>query len=130
MLTRRQLDAWVADLRSYPEKQLKGILLNTDLTKACCLGQLCLTTNQQLKSSLEGMTLITADVMTQSGILTGPIARQFGDSHGIFSHLNMPSMRLPLGHPVMSATQANDHGCTWAEIADHFEQHYPCCEDF
>ena len=124
MFTRKELTEWTSALRANPEQQMRNQLANLDYTEFCCLGKLC---------EIRGLAKRGGGIYAYRGIeasvgLPSPLASEFtGDSLNEsvrFRRLGMPCLK---GSP--SAAIANDNGCTWIEIADHFDKYYPCSDE-
>ena len=127
MFTRKELTEWTSALRANPEQQLTGQLANSDYTKFCCLGKMCEIRGVKRKRGpdfngyRDGSTVIGT-------VLPVDLAREFtGESDncvGNFYKLGMPMLK-----EYLTAAHANDKGCTWIEIADHFDKYYPCSDE-
>lgn len=136
MFTRQRLTAWTKALRENPEQQTIGMLCNLELTKFCCLGKLC---------EVEGLTFTPVEGTGMAKLPCGNMAllpisivEEFGSNTGHFGDLGMPNIKKSVYNPktekleqlgFTSAAEANDNGCTWAEIADHFDTYYPCSDE-
>ena len=124
MFTRKELTEWTSALRANPEQQLTRQLANSDYTMFCCLGKLCEVRGIR---RIGGGYYIDGDKEERSRLpitlakeLTGDRRNQVVN----FSWFGMPNLK-----GIYTAAGANDRGCTWIEIADHFDKYYPCSDE-
>lgn len=114
--------AWIKDLREHPERQMPGALgeIGEDGTiSACCLGQAAITRcrllglpepfNKEGIIMSEGSEQILYNyddfgLLSESGSIKGEYRQHFNNNYTLAS--------------------CNDHGMTWAEIADQIDK-YP-----
>lgn len=135
MLTKSELAAWVADLRTNGHLQGKGMLCQEDSEgnlKFCGLGRLAeiqaIPRNQKTEKLWEYKFSQRREHHV-SGRLAGPLMEKLGGyGLGDFRKMNMPQLFTDGGHEA-SLASANDAGVTFAQLADHLERYYPAIDD-
>jgi hypothetical protein len=99
---------WIADLRANPDKQGRDALRDGD-NKFCCLGRL----------------MMVADGHVRAKVRDGQYpSLNFAKKHGISGTANDERLNfvLEIGGSRLTASQHNDGGRTFAEIADAIER--------
>ena len=136
MFTRKELTEWTSALRANPEQQMTGRLANIEYTKFCCLGKLCEVRGVERWKPSAGrghgrgayLDESNTDEPASFARLPESLALKFTGSRKNdvvgFTQMGMPYLKH-----CSTAAYANDNGCTWIEIADHFDKYYPCSDE-
>ncbi len=119
MLTRAELTKWTTALRANPEQQIIGRLTSDGKTGFCCLGKLC-----QVMGLIAIRPQLERTPEYQGCTVSLPNSINLGHPDGNFEALGMPDLK-----EYQTAASANDNGATWLEIADHFDEYYPCSDE-
>ena len=117
---------WIADLRKYPERQIKNKLGEKNekgVITACCLGQALLT-----YCELEGIKPVWEfSIPHNNSFLSDFLHSEMSlvSSHNklglITSNGNLLKSTIINDQKFITLSQMNDYGLTWLEIADYIE---------
>ncbi len=128
MLTRKELTAWTDALRSGEYLQGTRSLLKYNREEGdlryCCLGVLCEVMGLESGQSKEVQVAYCFGTDKDVAFLPESLRDKSGlTGLGYFSPMNMPYLK---GNHSLAC--ANDHGVSFAEIADHLDKYYPCVD--
>lgn len=132
MFTRERLTRWTKSLIANPDKQGSNKLADRNLTRCCCLGELCIVENiPYISYGFDtNFNFPTSDGYRHrsSVFLQGILRDEFGSDDGYFLRMKMPNLRYN-GEYYPSASQANDAYVPWKIIAKHFDDWYQCSDE-
>lgn len=136
MLTKSELAAFVADLRTNGHLQGRSLLCQDapdGTQKFCCLGRLAELHKIPRRRTHEVGWAYIFEYALGTKEMTGALAGELGYKLGMgifgsFREVGMPDLITGECHNS-ALSSANDNGATFAEIADHLERYYPAIDD-
>lgn len=125
---------WIADLRTYPERQYTnrlGILQPGGIVRLCCLGQGLVTLKGGVAEAFRIDETAIKD-LTETFCLFDFNSSGFPESGELVGSYSLLGLRDMVGsftepfnfdgYNIYTLTDANDSGMSWSEIADFMEK--------